>query len=168
MKNNKHSLNTVEELMQKLNKENENEYYFRFLEEGDYNKNFFELLGQLTVAEKPSYEDYVTRFREMQKLNNKIIVVEGLDQNKIAGTITCSIELKFIRNLGSICHIEDFVVDKDHRNKKLGSKLLDLAITCAKFAGCYKVLLDAKDDVVPFYEKMGFNKTSNGMTIYFD
>ena len=159
--------NSVNEIFLELNTLYKDTYTFRFLEEDDYNKNYFELLSQLTLAEKPDYEDWLKRFNEIKKANlSKIFIVECLEEARVVGTITCSIELKFIRNLGSICHIEDFVVDEKHRNKKIGSKLLNLAKEYTRIVGCYKVLLDSKDDVKGFYEKNGFKKTSNGMTIY--
>jgi glucosamine-phosphate N-acetyltransferase len=157
----------ITKLLNDLNAEHKEIFNFRFLEENDYYKNYFDLLSQLTVAKKPDFEDWLKRFNEIKEANmTKIFVVECLQENKIAGTISCAIELKFIRNLGSICHIEDFVIDEQFRNKKIGSKLLSLANNFAKIIGCYKVLLYCKDELVPFYEKSGFKRTSNGMSIY--
>ena len=146
---------------------NHEDFKFRTLEEDDYNKGYFDLLTQLTVANKPLYEDWIKRFNELKATGlTKVFVVESLKENKVIATITCSIELKFIRNLGSICHIEDFVIDKEYRNKKIGTKLISLSLEYSREVGCYKILLDAKDDVIPFYEKVGFKKTTNGLTIY--
>jgi GNAT superfamily N-acetyltransferase len=157
----------INRLLDSLNEQYNDVYVFRFLEEGDYNKCYFELLSQLTIADKPEYEAWLKRFNEIKNANmTKIFVVECLQENKIAGTVTCAVELKFIRNLGSICHIEDFVIDEKHRNKKIGTKLLNLAKDYTKIIGCYKVLLDSKENVMGFYEKNGFKRTSNGMTIY--
>lgn len=159
---------TVEEIIKELNGEYDGVYQFRTLEETDYNKFYFDLLSQLTIAELPSQEEWAKRFNELKSANlTTIFVVECVSEKKVIATITCSRELKFIRNLGSICHIEDFVVDEGHRKKKVGAKLLNLAKEHAKQMGCYKMLLDSKDEVVSFYEKMGFQRTSNGMTIYF-
>lgn len=152
-------------LMQEYSDSN---YNFRFLEKEDYNKDYFNLLSLLTVANKPNFEDWENRLFELEKSTLiHVIVIEYLPQKKIIGTITCAIELKFIRNLGKICHVEDFVIDKDHQRKKLGSKLLDISREFSQNLGCYKVLLDAKDELIPFYQKMGFKKNSNGMAIYF-
>ena len=157
----------IAKLLNDLNSEHDGVFNFRFLEETDYYKNYFDLLSQLTVTYKPDFQDWIKRFNEIKEANmTKIFVVECLQENKIAGTITCAIELKFIRNLGSICHIEDFVIDEQYRNKKIGSKLLSLANYYAKIIGCYKVLLDCKDELISFYQKSGFQRTSNGMSIY--
>ena len=164
---NNNAANRLDLMMSELNEQNADCYKFRTLEEEDYNRGYFELLSQLTVANKPEFDDWSKRFNQINSIGlTKIFVIEDLKENKVIASITCSIELKFIRNLGSICHIEDFVIDSLHRNKKLGSKLLNLGIEYAKTVSCYKVLLDTRDEVVPFYEKSGFKKTSNGMTIY--
>lgn len=160
-------LNNIDEKESKLSDAHSDFYNFRTLEEGDYHKGYFELLSQLTVAGKPEYEDWLKRFNQIIATGlTKIFVVECLKERKVIATITCMIEFKFIRNLGSICHIEDFVIDSDHRNKKLGTKILNLALEYSKQFGCYKVLLECKDEVMPFYEKSGFKKASNGMAIY--
>jgi glucosamine-phosphate N-acetyltransferase len=159
-------VNIIEENMKQLNIQNEN-FIFRQLNVNDYNKNYFELLSQLTVAAKPDYDSWLERFQQIKDANlTKIFVVENTSDNMIIATITCYTELKFIRNLGKICHIEDFVIDEHYRNKKLGSKLIRLAIDYAKSIGCYKVILESREDAIIFYEKFGFNKNSQSMACY--
>ncbi len=143
------------------------DYLLRDLEIDDYNKNYFELLSQLTIAPKPSYDEWIKRINEIH--NNglyKIFVIES--DNIIVGTITIVVELKFIRGLGKIGHIEDFVIDQNYRNKKLGAKLVKKAVEHCKSIDCYKVILDSSDDVKGFYEKMGFKAKANNMVIYFN
>lgn len=155
----------IESLLENYNKEYQ--FTFRILEETDYEKKYFNLLSQLTVAPLPKKDDWSRRFMLINSNNlTKIFVCEF--ENEIIATITCSVELKFIRNLGSICHIEDFVIDERYRNVGIGSKLLNLAKEYAREIKCYKIILDSKDEVKGFYEKNGFKKTSNGMTIYLE
>jgi GNAT superfamily N-acetyltransferase len=57
--------------------------------------------------------------------------------------------------------IARLAVNKRHRDIKLGSTLVDLAVGIAKDevmpnVGCRFVVVDAKRPAVPFYEKMGF------------
>jgi glucosamine-phosphate N-acetyltransferase len=141
------------------------DYKLRELEVDDYSKNYFEILSQLTVSPIPSYDDWVVRFNEIQRNGlYKIFVIEY--DNTVVGTITIVIELKFIRGLGKIGHIEDFVIDKVHRNKKLGVRLINEAVEYCKSIGCYKVILDSADEVKGFYERMGFKAKANNMVIY--
>jgi len=160
--------NFVEETLKTLNLESEN-LKFRQIEKEDYHKSYFELLSQLTVADKPDYDSWLQRFEEIADANlTKIFVVEDLNEKKIIATITCYTELKFIRNLGKICHIEDFVIEENYRNQKLGSKLINLAINYAKNIGCYKIILQSREEATPFYEKFGFTKNSQAMAYYFN
>jgi glucosamine-phosphate N-acetyltransferase len=156
----------IKETLITINIENGN-LKFRLLEKEDYHKGYFELLSQLTVADKPDYDSWLTRFKEIADANlTKIFVVEYLNEKKIIATVTCYTELKFIRNLGKICHIEDFVIDENYRNQKLGSKLINTAINYAKNIGCYKIILQSREDATAFYEKFGFTKNSQAMAFY--
>jgi glucosamine-phosphate N-acetyltransferase len=165
-KENTHNANFIEETLKTLNIDSEN-LRFRLLEKEDYHKSYFELLSQLTVADKPDFDSWLKRYKEIQDTNlTKFFVVEDLKEEKIIATITCYTELKFIRNLGKICHIEDFVIDKAYRNKKLGSKLINTAINYAKHIGYYKMVLQSRGEVISFYEKFGFSKNSQAMAYY--
>jgi len=73
------------------------------------------------------------------------------------------IEQKFIHDGGLVGHIEDVVVRKDYEGKGIGIKLVTSMLECAKEKNCYKTILDCKDDVKQFYERIGFKHESNGM-----
>ena len=60
-------------------------------------------------------------------------------------------------------HIEDVVVRKDYEGKGIGIKLVTSMLERAKEKNCYKTILDCKDDVKQFYERIGFKRESNGM-----
>ena len=145
-----------------------NDLVIRLLEASDYHKGFFEVLAQLTSAEKPSESDFLSRLSEMTKRSfETVYVVEHLTERKIIGTISIFIELKFIHSLSKVCHVEDFVIDAHYRNKHLGSKLLQMAIQYARSENCYKIILDCEDKLMCFYEKFGFKKNANSMQLYF-
>ena len=147
---------------------NEANINIRPLESGDINKGYFELLSQLTSAEKPSEEDFIKRVKEINKRNcEKIIVCENLSDKKIIGTITIIIELKFIHNLGKVAHVEDFVVDSNYRGLHLGTKLMNLAKDLAKKENCYKLILDCNEKLKTFYEKFDFIQNNYSMQLYF-
>lgn len=147
---------------------NEANINIRPLESGDINKGYFELLSQLTSAEKPSEEDFIKRVKEINKRNcEKIIVCENLSDKKIIGTITIIIELKFIHNLGKVAHVEDFVVDSNYRGLHLGTKLMNLAKDLAKKENCYKIILDCNEKLKTFYEKFDFIQNNYSMQLYF-
>jgi glucosamine-phosphate N-acetyltransferase len=147
-------------------KSNEN-YLYRLLEENDYNKGFFELLSQLTMAEKCELSVWKDKFKEMKSIQNMdIIVIEDRKTGMIVGSITLIYEPKFIRGLGYVCHIEDFVIDANHRKHKLGSVMLDISLAFSKLKKCYKIILDCDEKVQGFYQKNGFSVKSKGMALY--
>ena len=97
------------------------DFIIRKLEYDDYNNGFFELLQQFPMAEKPSFE----YFKELlDKINSRdaenILVYENKIDHKLYGTISYFSEYKFIHSLSKVGHIEDFIVDKRHRNKSQG------------------------------------------------
>lgn len=146
----------------------ETDLKFRTLEAGDYYKDYFKLLSQLTISPEPEYNLFQRRVTELNERNlEKVFVVEYLPESKIIATITAFIEMKFIHNLGKICHVEDVVVDNEFRKKKLGTKLISLVKEFAEKEGCYKIILDCSDEVLEFCNKMGYCKKSNGMALYF-
>ena len=70
----------------------------RKLDEKDINKGFFELLSQLTSAEKPTEEAFKERLDLINRRNvEQIFVIESKAESKIIGTITVFIEMKFIQ-----------------------------------------------------------------------
>ena len=97
-----------------------------------------------------------------KKFGSQFIVV-AIDDKKIVGCITLLIEQKFIHDGGLVGHIEDVVVRKDYEGKGIGMKLVTSMLEYAKRKNCYKTILDCKDDVKQFYERIGFKHESNGM-----
>ena len=159
-----------------MNSDNSNKTDFEFslekmkirkLEYEDYNKGFFEILGQLTSAKKPSYEDFKKQVDLINKRNVEQIYVATCDEKKLLGTICVFVEVKFIHGLSKIGHIEDFVVEEKVRRKKIGSKLIESAKKFCEENGCYKIILDCDDDLICFYEKFGFKKKANSMQLYY-
>ena len=138
---------------------------FRKLEYTDYEKNYFELLEQLTIAPKCDIDKFTSFISNTLSKNHQIFVTES--ENSIIASGTIIIEQKLIRNFGKVGHIEDIVVDKVYNGKGIGKKLINTLVEYAKDNGCYKVILDCRDDVVSFYEKCGFKKKENEMVLYF-
>jgi glucosamine-phosphate N-acetyltransferase len=63
--------------------------------------------------------------------------------------------------------IEEVVVDENERGNGLAKTLIKTLIKMSRTLGCYKLSLDAKDEVAPFYQKMGFKKESNTLNLRF-
>jgi len=138
------------------------EIIIREIEEDDLKNGFLETLDFLrntSDLDKNKANEILKKIK--QNLNHIIYV--AIDNKKIVGSTTLLIEQKFIHDGGLVGHIEDVVVRKDYERKGIGIKLVTSLLERAKEKNCYKTILDCKDDVKQFYERIGFKHESNGM-----
>jgi len=115
------------------------------------------LLNQLSPCDEITdlqYQNIITYLKN--NFFHKIFVYELL--GKPIGMITLIIEQKIIHSGRSVGHIEDLVVDKNHRGTGIAEKLIEYAINMSTFNNCYKLILDCDDNLVHFYKKRGFHK----------
>ncbi len=138
------------------------EIIIREIEEDDLEKGFLETLDFLRNASDLDKNKANEILKKIKQNPNHIIYV-AIDNKKIVGSTTLLIEQKFIHDGGLVGHIEDVVVRKDYEGKGIGIKLVTSMLECAKEKNCYKTILDCKDDVKQFYERIGFKRESNGM-----
>ena len=138
------------------------EIEIREIEEGDLEKGFLETLDFLRNASDLDKNKANEILKKIKQNPNHIIYV-AIDNKKIVGSTTLLIERKFIHDGGLVGHIEDVVVRKDYEGKGIGIKLVTSMLERAKEKNCYKTILDCKDDVKKFYERIGFKHESNGM-----
>ena len=143
-----------------------NNIKIRELEEKDLFNGFLESLDSLRKTSKINPKKAKDIFKKISSDKNYKIYVAVLD-SKVVGAATILIEQKFIRNGGKVGHIEDVVVSKKHQGKGIGLVLVKELVQYAKKKGCYKTILDCSDELIPFYEKIGFKRHSNSMRIDF-
>ncbi len=138
------------------------EIEIREIKENDLENGFLETLDFLRKASDLDKNKAKEILEKIKQNTNQIIQV-AIDDKKIVGCITLLIEQKFIHDGGLVGHIEDVVVRKDYEGKGIGMKLVTSMLEYAKRKNCYKTILDCKDDVKQFYERIGFKHESNGM-----
>ena len=138
------------------------EIEIRKIEEGDLENGFTETLDFLSDTNKIDKNNIKEILKKIKQNPNHIIHV-AIDDKKIVGSITLLIEQKFIHDGGLVGHIEDVVVRKDYEGKGIGMMLVTSMLERAKEKNCYKTILDCKDDVKQFYERIGFKRESNCM-----
>jgi len=138
------------------------EIIIREIEEDDLEKGFLETLDFLRNASDLDKNKANEILKKIKQNPNHIIYV-AIDNKKIVGSTTLLIEQKFIHDGGLVGHIEDVVVRKDYEGKGIGIKLVTSLLERAKEKNCYKTILDCKDDVKQFYERIGFKRESNCM-----
>ena len=138
------------------------EIKIREIEEDDLEKGFLETLDFLRNTSGLDKNNAKEILKKIKQNPNHIIYV-AIDDKKIIGSTTLLIEQKFIHDGGLVGHIEDVVVRKDYERNGIGVKLVTSMLERAKEKNCYKTILDCKDDVKQFYEKIGFKRESNCM-----
>ena len=128
------------------------------------------LFSQLTESTELPEEQYKKWFAET--VENPCVTMFAVIASpgrypKLVGFGTLWTQPKYYRNNGKSGHIEDIVIDKEHRNKGLGKDLVKHIIDYAKNTGCYKVQLHCSQEMQPFYEKLEMIHTTQGMSTHY-
>ena len=85
--------------------------------------------------------------------------------NEVVGTVSLLVEPKFIHQGGFVGHIEDVAVRRGFEKQGIGSALVQYAAEQARKSGCYKVILNCSEPLVPFYRALGYRCHEIGMRI---
>lgn len=137
----------------------------RPLERGDFSKDYLLLLSQLTRVGEYGCEVFEAQFDRMKQMSGShyVVVVEDpgcMNGRKCGGRVIATasliVECKFVHGAAMRGRIEDVVVDTDYRGMHLGTFLLETLSMCADALGCYKVTVDCKAELCPYYAKVGF------------
>jgi len=154
------------------NQRHESGLLVRPLRSTDYDKGFLQLLGQLTEVGNISKEQYLRCFAKMKIAGGYfVVIVEDLDSGKVIGSASLVMEQKFIHNCALRGRLEDVVVNNNYRGKQLGKLLVTTITQLAKRLHCYKLSLDCRDRLIPFYESLGYKcepGNANAMNIRFE
>tara|TARA_Y100000590_G_C15070657_1_gene769935 strand:+ start:6 stop:440 length:435 start_codon:yes stop_codon:yes gene_type:complete len=138
------------------------ELIIRKIIESDLENGFLESLDDLKQASDLDLNTAKKIIKKILDDENHIIHVAEMN-GMIVGSTTLLIEQKFIHKGGLVGHIEDVVVKKEFEGQGIGMRLVKSLLDVAKQKKCYKTILNCKDDLRPFYTKMGFNQATNEM-----
>ena len=138
------------------------EIKIRDIVESDIDIGFLESLDSLRNASDLDKDTAKNILKKIIENPDHIIRVAEVD-GKIVGSTTLLIEQKFIHEGGKVGHIEDVVVSKEFEGRGIGIKLVKSLLEAARAENCYKTILDCKDELIPFYERIGFKQESNQM-----
>jgi len=133
-------------------------FTIREIEENDLQNGFLETLNFLSKIGEISNEKILETLFKITKNPDYKIFVAVTDDEKIVGAIMLFLERKFIHECGIVGHIEDVVTHENFRRHGIASNLIRKAVKTAIDTECYKVILNCKENMVPFYEKFGFRK----------
>jgi len=134
----------------------------RKLQRRDFYNGFLLSLDSLRKSShiKPKKANMI--FDKISKNPDHVIYVATYN-GKVIGATTLLIEQKFIHDGGKVGHIEDVVVRNEYQGKGVGKKIVKALLKYAERKGCYKTILDCSDDLIPFYESIGFKRHSNSL-----
>jgi perosamine synthetase len=138
------------------------ELIYRNLEKKDY-RDYLILINEFRKTDiNISHEYFNEIYDNIFNKDNKIIVCEFM--GKIIGSITIIIEQKFIHNFSKYAHIEDVFVDNHFRHKKIGSELVNKALSYCKNLNVFKVSLNCDESLENFYALNKFEKRQINMS----
>jgi glucosamine-phosphate N-acetyltransferase len=119
----------------------------------DIDRGFLETLTALAeVRLRP--REAVAVFQK--RLRSGVLTYVALDGDRVVGTASLLVEQKFIHGGGAVGHVEDVAVHPDYQHRGIGTALVNHTLTQARQRGCYKVILNCFDSLIPFYLRMGF------------
>lgn len=133
-------------------------HMIRELKEQDFQNGFLETIQYLSEIDNIPLDKFLETFQRMKRNTDNIVFVAVTDEEKVVGVLTLLIEQKFIHGCGRVGHIEDVVVHGDFRGQGIARDLIKKAFEVAEKEECYKVILNCRNELVPFYEKFGFRK----------
>lgn len=131
---------------------------------------YIDLLSQLTQVSIYSDQQFLSLVNDIFEMGSIIVCYKFnplSDEFDIVASGTIIIEPKIIRGGKSVGHIEDIVTSSNYRGKGLGQDILELLIQEGRKKNCYKIILDCKENLKGYYEKMQFKETGLQMALYF-
>lgn len=134
----------------------------RLMDATDLNRKFLETLDAL----KPTgltLQQAIEIFR--RRMKSRIQTYVALMDDRVVGTASLLIEPKFIHAGGVVGHIEDVAVSADYQKHGVGRALIEHLLNQCRDQRCYKVILDCADELIPYYERLGFHRWSNCMRL---
>jgi glucosamine-phosphate N-acetyltransferase len=134
----------------------------RLMDATDLRRGFLTALSALKPAELTD-EQAVEIFR--RRMRSRVRTYVAMMDDRVAGTASLLLEPKFIHNGGIVGHIEDVAVHVAYQHHGVGGTLVQYLLDVCRQAGCYKVILDCEEDVIPFYEKLGFHRWETAMRV---
>lgn len=130
----------------------------RPLQSDDFNRGYLELLKQLTSVGDVTQAEFKERFLLMKSCQgtyyNTVIVDKETD--RIIGAASLIVERKFIHHCANRGIIEEVIVSDDYRGKSLGRLIVQSLVDLGKALNCYKITLNCTDQMISFYERLGF------------
>jgi len=125
--------------------------------------NHLKLLAYLTTISDLSNDLFLSHLATIHHIGRMIVAVDG---STIIGTGTIILEPKLSRGGRYVGHIEDIVVHPEYRGKGIAYEIIRKLKEYGNQKQCYKIVLNCKRNMVPFYEKVGLTEQGIHMAEY--
>jgi glucosamine-phosphate N-acetyltransferase len=126
----------------------------------DLGNGFLEALAGLASVElAPDQAAELLRVRRRSGIRTYVARLG----ERVIGTCSLILEQKLIHGGGLAGHIEDVAVHPDFRGHGVGSELVQHATDEGRRLGCYKIILNCFDHLVPFYGRLGYHPQDTGL-----
>lgn len=80
-------------------------------------------------------------------------------EGRVVGTASLLVDHKFINHGGKVAIVEDVIVLPAFQGRGVGRQLMAAVQQRAEELGCYKVCLYCSDDLIDYYQRLGFSHT---------
>ena len=138
-------------------------------------------LRKLHINDKILYNEINKEFNDKNEIVSELQLKEYIDNmpnnqttyvlyndEDIIGCGTIIISYKMIHNYSKIGHIEDVFIRNNFQSQGNGKILIEALIKICNNEGCYKVILDCKEELKSFYERCGLENKNIQMSKYFN
>jgi len=134
----------------------------KILEDTDNIQDYIDCIKDLNSPEVPVSSIQDIQYSLSSRPLNILTFVMVNDDNRIVATATMIMEKK-LRYKALCCHIEDVAVHPLCRGQGYGTEIVNYCIKIAETNNCYKIKLNCKDELMSFYNKLGFESTGKHM-----
>lgn len=148
------------------------DFIIRELEEADFtaDSGFVETMANMNDISDLDLDQLKTIWRKAKQQDAYFFIAVSQEEdskNQIVATVKLLVEPKFFHGGQAAGHIEDVVTRQGFEGQGLAKALLLEALKKAEALNCYKVILDCKQELEPFYNKVGFENHDICMRIDF-
>ncbi len=126
------------------------------------------LMQQLQPADPPLAEEQGMRVLSYVESSDTLQLWVMEKNGTLVGSVYLNIIPNLTRGARPYAVIENVVTHQAHRRQGIGKQLMLHALTCAKDAGCYKVMLltGREPEIHGFYQSCGLEKGGKQAFIY--
>ncbi|KAF2457512.1 hypothetical protein BDY21DRAFT_285761 [Lineolata rhizophorae] len=138
-------------------------YTIRPLQRGDYDRGYLDVLRLQSRVGWIGEVAWGERFDAMKACKDTYFTVVICEGKRVVAAGTLVAEKKFSYDLGIVGHIEDIVVSRDQKGRKMGLRVLEALTFISERLGCHRVVADSTEANEAFHGQAGYAKEGSMM-----